>query len=93
MGQLTAILFISVIALFLNFIIHLSNDETRVEETTGCLGTFIDSLALMSILVLTIICMNKISPTALDVYRGNTELEIHSVNGVPTDTVIIYKKK
>lgn len=31
-------------------------------------------------------------PTALDVYRGNTELEITSVNGVPTDTVVVFKK-
>ena len=33
------------------------------------------------------------APTALDVYRGNTELEITSVNGVPTDTVVIFKNK
>ena len=30
-------------------------------------------------------------PTAIDVYRGNTELEITSVNGVPTDTVVVFK--
>ena len=30
-------------------------------------------------------------PTALDVYRGNTELKITSVNGVPTDTVVVFK--
>lgn len=32
-------------------------------------------------------------PTALDVYRGNTELEITSVNGIPTDTVVVFKNK
>lgn len=32
-------------------------------------------------------------PTALDVYRGNTELRITSVNGVPTDTVVVFKNK
>lgn len=32
-------------------------------------------------------------PTAIDVYRGNTELEITSVNGVPTDTAVVFKKK
>ena len=31
-------------------------------------------------------------PSAIDVYRGKTELEITSVNGVPTDTVVVYKK-
>ena len=32
-------------------------------------------------------------PTALDVYRGRTTLEITSVNGVPTDTVVVFKNK
>lgn len=32
-------------------------------------------------------------PSALDVYRGNTELEITLVNGVPTDTVVVFKNK
>ena len=32
-------------------------------------------------------------PSALDVYRGNTELEITSVNGVPTDTVVVFIEK
>ena len=30
-------------------------------------------------------------PTALDVYRGNTELQITSVNGMPTDSVVVFK--
>ena len=37
--------------------------------------------------------MSEPTPTALDVYRGNTELEITSVNGVPTDTVVVFKNK
>lgn len=36
---------------------------------------------------------SKYRPTALDVYRGNTELRITSVNGVPTDTVVVFKNK
>ena len=32
------------------------------------------------------------TPTALDVYRNKTELQITSVNGVPTDTVVVFKK-
>ena len=32
-------------------------------------------------------------PSAIDVYRGNTELEITSVNRVPTDTVVVFKEK
>lgn len=30
-------------------------------------------------------------PTAMDVYRGKTELKITSVNGVPQDTVVVWK--
>jgi hypothetical protein len=33
------------------------------------------------------------APTALDVYRGNTELKITSVNGIPTDSVVVFKNK
>ena len=32
-------------------------------------------------------------PSAIDVYRGNTELEITSVNGVPTDSMVVFKEK
>lgn len=34
----------------------------------------------------------KKEPTALDVYRGKTELLVTSVNGVPTDSVVVFKK-
>jgi len=32
-------------------------------------------------------------PTTLDAYRRLTELEITTVNGVPKDTVVVYKNK
>lgn len=30
-------------------------------------------------------------PKAIDVYRNKTELRITSINGVPTDTVVVWK--
>lgn len=36
--------------------------------------------------------IEKPAPSALDVYHGNTELEITSVNGTPIDTVVVFKK-
>ena len=39
------------------------------------------------------IITEKPTPSAIDVYRGNTELEITSVNGVPTDSVVVFKKE
>lgn len=32
------------------------------------------------------------SPTAMDVYQGNTTLEITYRDGVPTDSVVVFKK-
>ena len=37
--------------------------------------------------------MGKHKPSALDVYRGNTELEITSVNGTAIDSVVVFKEK
>ena len=31
-------------------------------------------------------------PSAIDVYRGNTDLEITSINGISTDTIVVFKK-
>ena len=47
--------------------------------------------AFLSIVCYSISINNK--PTPLDVYRGNTELKITSVNGIPTDTVVVFKNK
>lgn len=41
---------------------------------------------------LVFIIIGKPTPSAIDVYRGNTELEITSVNGTPIDTVVVFKK-
>ena len=64
-------------------------------------GSFEDGLFIASLIIILIIievCLlnnikEKITPSALDVYRGNTELEITSVNGTPIDTVVVFKNK
>ena len=33
------------------------------------------------------------TPTALDVYKGNTELRITYEGKIPVDTIVIYKKE
>lgn len=48
---------------------------------------------VVAITLIVCINMSEPTPTALDVYRGNTELEITSVNGIPTDTTVVFKKK
>ena len=64
-------------------------------------GSFEDGLFIALLLIILIIievCLlnnikEKTTPSALDVYRGNTELEITSVNGTPIDTVVVFKNK
>ena len=66
-----------------------------------CDGSFGDGVfmgAVIMILMVIEICLIEIitekpTPSAIDVYRGNTELEITSVNGTPIDTVVVFKKK
>ena len=60
---------------------------------------FVKSLGkLIIILFLSFILINGIEkrtsnePTAIDVYRGLTDLEIHSINNTPIDTVVIFKQ-
>ena len=55
------------------------------------IGSFTTILVVMEICLVSEIIGNP-TPSALDVYRGNTELEITSVNGIPTDTVVVFKK-
>ena len=49
--------------------------------------------------VIAVICLAFIladigdAPTALDVYRGKTELRITYEGKIPVDTIVIYKKK
>lgn len=51
------------------------------------------------LLVIAAICLSFIlaeigdTPTALDVYKGNTELRITYEGKIPVDTIVIYKKE
>ena len=61
-------------------------DQEDSEFGLGVICTAILSIAFY--------CINtRNKPTPLDVYRGNTELKITLVNGVPTDTVVVFKNK
>ena len=59
-------------------------------------GVFIGAITIMLMIIeicLIEIITEKPTPSAIDVYRGHTELEITSVNGVPTDSVVVFKEK
>ena len=65
-----------------------------------CDGSFYVGILMgivITILFVMEICLvheiiEKPKPSALDVYRGNTELEITFVNGTPIDTVVVFQK-
>lgn len=79
------ILFGALMSLLL-FTTLINDKETRLAGYfTGCIFASLFALSLYDILDST--------PNALDVYRGKTELEITSVNGVPQDTVVVFKKE
>ena len=59
-------------------------------------GVFIGAVIVILMVIeicLVAIITEKPTPSAIDVYRGNTELEITSVNGTPIDTVVVFKNK
>ena len=60
-------------------------------NTGVIIGIIIAILMVIEICLFSMI-VEKPIPSALDVYRGNTELEITSVNGSPIDTVVVFKK-
>ena len=50
-------------------------------------------IVLFSVLYIILINYDTWSePTAIDVYRGQTTLEINYENGVPQDTIVVWKK-
>ena len=71
---------------------HISNNSTEDFDIGIIIGYFMAILVIIEVYLLSNI-KEKPTPSALDVYRGNTELEITSVNGVPTDSVVVFKEK
>lgn len=59
------------------------------EEKPSMFALGVICSALLSIVYYSISINSK--PTPIDVYRGNTELKITSVNGIPNDTVVVFK--
>ena len=61
-------------------------------DTGFIIGGSIATLMTIEVYLLANI-IGEQKPSAIDVYRGNTELEITSVNGTPTDSVVVFKEK
>ena len=69
---------------------HLSDKYGSGFDVGAIMGIIITTLMVIEVCLIANI--RNPTPSALDVYRGNTELEITSVNGTPIDTVVVFKK-
>jgi len=63
------------------------------KKVTKCIG---QGKWLVALFILSYILLTQYDtwsePTAIDVYRGQTKLEINYENGVPQDTIVVWKK-
>lgn len=48
--------------------------------------------ALVTLICMMIIILVKNEPCAMDVYRGKTTLEYTVINGIKTDSTVIYNR-
>ena len=71
------------------FLLYSVTGEGWIKGVAGQLYAW----CFLAVFLIVGINISEPTPTALDVYRGNTELKITSVNGVPTDTVVVFKNK
>jgi uncharacterized membrane protein len=67
-------------------LICLSADENGWAFIFGAIGAYLLSSGIM-------IHEGSCKPTAIDVYQGKTTLEITYKDGVPVDSVVVFKNK
>lgn len=72
--------------------LYISKSSTEDYDIGITIGGIIATLMVIEVNLLTNIIGDP-NPSAIDVYRGNTELEITSVNGTPIDSVVVFKEK
>ena len=86
--EMTVLIIILIIVILLYALMLFVSDEKAVFVLIGSLSL------TAAMLILTIILGIKCpTPTALDVYRGKTTLEITYRDSVAIDSVVVYKMK
>ena len=90
--MIVAAVLVGLILIGLIFMANYISDSKKGYFDMGIfLGIVISVFSVIEIGIVSDILAEQI-PTALDVYRGNTELMITSINGIPTDTTVVFKK-
>ena len=72
--------------------LYISKSSTEDYDIGIIIGGIIATLMVIEVYLLADI-IGEPKPSAIDVYRGNTELEITSVNGTQIDSVVVFKEK
>lgn len=57
----------------------------------GWLGFYIGVIFTCILTLIIILVFNKKDPSAIDVYRGKTTLEITYKDSIPVDSIVVYK--
>lgn len=79
-------LIILIIAILLYVLMLFVSEEKAVVVSIGSL-----SFTVAVLMFLAIDRIKRPTPTALDVYRGKTTLEITYIDSVAVDSVVVYK--
>ena len=66
-------------------------DKNKSDFTIGFLFGLFMTMLIGGLIIITYNILKEPKPQAIDVYRNKTELEITSINGVPQDTVVVWK--
>ena len=68
--------------------------NSEKNDFTLPLALFLSSFLIGGfVVIMLVIDIVKDIPKPIDVYREKTELEIHSINGIPQDSVVVWKNK
>ena len=75
----------------LSLIVCINQADKDNENASIAFGVFIGLIISLIVIFCITICENPVP--AIEVYRGNTELQITYQDSIPIDSVVVYKNK
>jgi uncharacterized membrane protein YadS len=77
----------TLVCIILAFLKHNSEDTAAPYGGASLFG-------MVFTMILAVLCgINSVKPTAIDVYQGKTRIKVTSVDGIPVDSVVVFKKE
>ena len=87
--MLLILFIILAITFVIGTLIEVISSDFNIDDVHGAVIITIGVIAFITAVLLTIELRN---PTAIDVYRGKTTLEVTYKNGVTIDTVVVFNR-